>query len=107
MRAFAPGLLAAALLLGGQPVALADCECRANGRLYRHGELACLRLPTGDQLARCDMVLNNSAWKKVRDGCPEANAGDIDRRIDGKTGGWLPIPGGEDEASPAAVTASG
>jgi len=74
MRAYALGLLSAALLICGQSIAAADCECRANGRLYRHGEIACLRLPTGDLLARCDMVLNNSAWKKVRDGCPEAKA---------------------------------
>lgn len=75
MRMFAPGLLSVALLVFEPAVASADCECRANGRLYRHGEIACLRLPTGDLLARCDMVLNNSAWKKVRDGCPEADAG--------------------------------
>lgn len=92
MRSLAPGLLSAALLLGGQTVAAADCECRANGRLYRHGELACLRLPTGDQLARCDMVLNNSAWKKVRDGCPEASAGDA----------GSPIGDGMDAATPPA-----
>ncbi len=103
MRAFAPGLLSAALLLGGQAVALADCECRANGRLYRHGELACLRLPTGDQLARCDMVLNNSAWKKVRDGCPEASVGDAGSRIDDGTDGPM-LPAGSDEApSPQAA----
>lgn len=95
MRAFAPGLLSAALLLGGQAVAQADCECRANGRLYRHGELACLRLPTGDQLARCDMVLNNSAWKKVSDGCPEASAGDIDLPVEDDAGGLRPAPGTE------------
>lgn len=97
MRSFAPGLLSAALILGGQTVAAADCECRANGRLYRHGELACLRLPTGDQLARCDMVLNNSAWKKVSDDCPEASAGDPGSPIEGDAGATS-RPAGSDEA---------
>lgn len=72
MPALAIALFSAALLLSGQQAALADCKCRANGRLYGHGELACLRLTTGDQLARCDKVLNNPSWKKLRDGCPEA-----------------------------------
>ncbi|WP_274629238.1 hypothetical protein [Arvimicrobium flavum] len=54
--------------------AAADCKCRANGKLFHHGEVACLSLPTGQQLARCDMVLNNSSWQKVQDGCPEAAA---------------------------------
>lgn len=94
MRSFAPGLLATALLFGGHGVAAADCECRANGRLYRHGELACLRLPTGDHLARCDMVLNNSAWLKVQDGCPEAAAGDADSPVDVGVDGARAHPAG-------------
>lgn len=101
MRAFATGLLSAALLVSGQTVVLADCECRANGQLYRHGELACLRLPTGDQLARCDKVLNNSSWKKLRDGCPEAAAGGIDLRKGGALPGSQPSVDGHTH-SPAA-----
>jgi len=65
-------LLSAAMLASSPTVALADCQCLANGKVYHHGELACLKLPNGNQLARCDMVLNNSAWKKVSDGCPQA-----------------------------------
>ncbi|MFU0503749.1 hypothetical protein [Pseudaminobacter sp. NGMCC 1.201702] len=67
-------LLAIAMLASSHIAAVADCQCLANGRKYHHGEVACLKLPTGDQLARCDMVLNNSAWKKVSDGCPQAEA---------------------------------
>ena len=67
-------LLTIAMLASSHIAAIADCQCLANGRKYHHGEIACLKLPTGDQLARCDMVLNNSAWKKVADGCPQAGA---------------------------------
>lgn len=74
MRKDAAGLIAFAMLVASQGMAFADCQCLANGRRYHHGEVACLILPNGSQLARCDMVLNNSSWKKIRDGCPEAGA---------------------------------
>jgi hypothetical protein len=67
----ATGLLLLAALAPAP--AAADCQCRANGTTYHHGEIACLKLPSGDQLARCDMVLNNSSWKKLSDGCPQAS----------------------------------
>jgi len=54
------------------PPAMADCKCMANGRVFHHGEIACLRLPSGPQLAQCGMVLNNSSWIKLQDGCPVA-----------------------------------
>jgi hypothetical protein len=61
-------------MLAASPAAtFADCQCLANGRRYQHGEIACLTLPSGSHLAQCDMVLNNSSWKKIQDGCPEAN----------------------------------
>jgi hypothetical protein len=52
--------------------AFADCQCMANGRMFHHGEIACLHLPSGPQLAQCGMVLNNSSWIKLQDGCPVA-----------------------------------
>ena len=99
MRLFASGLAWAALLVLEPAVAMADCECRANGNRYRHGELACLRLPTGDYLARCDMVLNNPAWKKVRDSCPEASAGRSDRAIGAEEAVPMSRPPASDLAS--------
>jgi hypothetical protein len=57
--------------------AMADCQCRANGRSFEQGEVACLRLPNGTELARCGKELNNSSWKKVQDGCPSAAADPI------------------------------
>jgi hypothetical protein len=57
------------------PQVMADCKCVANGRAFHHGEIACLRLPSGPQLAQCGMVLNNSSWIKLQDGCPLAETG--------------------------------
>ncbi|HTV67035.1 MAG TPA: hypothetical protein VMF90_00720 [Rhizobiaceae bacterium] len=70
MKALA--LLTALAFVGLTLPAMADCKCRANGRVFSHGQVVCLKLPTGTQLARCGMVLNNSSWKKIQDGCPEA-----------------------------------
>ena len=43
--------------------------CQANGQVFEQGETACLDIPCAPQLARCGMVLNNSAWIKIQDGC--------------------------------------
>lgn len=67
-------LITLAALAASQVPAAADCQCRANGRQFQQGQLACLKLPDGTQLARCGMELNNSSWKKVQDGCPSAAA---------------------------------
>lgn len=67
-------LIALAALAASHVPARADCECRANGRQFQQGQLVCLKLPDGAQLARCGMELNNSSWKKVQDGCPSAAA---------------------------------
>ena len=71
MKTIAVGLVVLGASTFGQAPAAADCKCLANGRIFHHGEIACLSLPNGKQLAQCDMVLNNSSWKKLQDGCPE------------------------------------
>jgi hypothetical protein len=65
-------LIVFATLAASQAPANADCQCVANGSTFEQGQLACLKLPDGAQLARCGKELNNSSWKKVRDGCPSA-----------------------------------
>ena len=73
VRASLTGLiLAVAVAL---PAAAGDtCTCRANGTDYDEGTVVCLRIPQqGMQLMRCDRVLNNTSWKKVQDGCPQAS----------------------------------
>ena len=62
--------------------ATADCQCRANGRFFEQGQVICLNLPNGRQLARCGKELNNSSWKKVRDGCPSAAAAPSTHPVD-------------------------
>ena len=52
--------------------ALADCQCVAAGKKYGLGEVACLKLPNGNRLARCGMVLNNSSWTPLQEACPYA-----------------------------------
>jgi hypothetical protein len=66
-------LIVVALADSPEPT-MANCQCRANGREFEQGQVACLRLPSGTELARCGMELNNSSWKKIQDGCPSASA---------------------------------
>jgi hypothetical protein len=77
--AMAIGLFFPALLWAS--AAMADCKCMANGRVFHHGEIACLRLPSGPQLAQCGMVLNNSSWIKLQDGCPLAETRAIQFKV--------------------------
>lgn len=49
------------------------CTCRnRDGSKYELGQVACLRVDGGTYLARCEMNLNVTTWKKLRDGCPTA-----------------------------------
>lgn len=47
-----------------------ECTCRYNGDNYRIGEMACIR----GELARCDMVTNNTSWTVIGDSCPVVRA---------------------------------
>ncbi len=60
-------MLLSSLILA-QP-ATAECRCVANGARYAEGEQACLKMPDGPQLARCEKVLNNSSWKLLDQDC--------------------------------------
>ncbi|RRI02365.1 hypothetical protein EH240_12965 [Mesorhizobium tamadayense] len=62
-----------ALVLAAPALALAAPECLANGKSFKIGEMACLTVAGESHLARCDMVLNNTSWTKVKDGCPGEN----------------------------------
>lgn len=74
-------LASLAMLLVATPVLAGengDCTCRLDGKDIAEGQTACLSLPTGQVLARCEMVLNNTAWKTIQKGCPSASAvGDV------------------------------
>jgi len=50
------------------------CTCRnRDGSKYELGQTACLRVDGNAYLARCEMNLNVTTWKKLRDGCPTAS----------------------------------
>ncbi len=46
------------------------CSCRYAGTKFTVGTVTCLHTPKGARLARCDMVLNNTSWTFLKDGCP-------------------------------------
>ncbi|WP_026187425.1 hypothetical protein [Ensifer sp. BR816] len=49
------------------------CTCRnRDGTKYELGQIACIRVGGISYMARCEMDLNVTTWKKVRDGCPTA-----------------------------------
>lgn len=64
-------LFIAAMMLGSatEAPAAAGPTCHANGLVFGQGQVVCLDIPCAPQLARCGMVLNNSAWIKIQDGC--------------------------------------
>ena len=43
--------------------------CQANGEFFDKGETACLNVSGAPRPARCDTVLNNSAWKLLNGTC--------------------------------------
>jgi hypothetical protein len=47
-----------------------NCTCRANGTTFEIGQIACITLPSGQRLAQCGMVLNNTSWKILSGSCP-------------------------------------
>ncbi|MGN6548654.1 MAG: hypothetical protein ACTHJ3_01985 [Pararhizobium sp.] len=50
------------------------CFCLTGGVRVAEGQVACIRAGTAEAaLARCERVLNNTSWTKLRDGCPQSN----------------------------------
>lgn len=51
----------------------ARCTCRnRDGSKLELGQTVCIRVGDVSYLARCEMDLNVTTWRKLRDGCPEA-----------------------------------
>ena len=59
-----------ALALTAPTPSLAAPTCLANGKSFNVGQTACLTLNGESHLARCDMVLNNTSWTRIKDECP-------------------------------------
>ena len=60
-------ILAAAVAWAAPALAGKNCVCKANGRDFHEGDVTCIM----GYLARCEMFLNNTTWKKIADNCPE------------------------------------
>ncbi|CAN7428772.1 hypothetical protein LJR235_002712 [Pararhizobium sp. LjRoot235] len=49
------------------------CTCRdRDGSKLELGQTTCIRIGNVAYLARCEMALNVTTWRKLQDGCPEA-----------------------------------
>ena len=57
------------------------CRCRFQGSAFRLGDTVCMNTHLGVQLARCDLVLNNTSWVPI--GTPCTMSG-IPRRLAGR-----------------------
>jgi hypothetical protein len=76
----APAALMMALVAAGPFPAIssaasphAACTCRTkDGSRRELGQTVCIRIGDAAYLARCEMDLNVTTWKKLKDGCPEA-----------------------------------
>jgi hypothetical protein len=49
--------------------ALAAPQCLAHGTSFEIGQSGCITLSGKSYLARCDLVLNNTSWTKMQEGC--------------------------------------
>ncbi|MHA6643394.1 hypothetical protein [Mesorhizobium sp. A623] len=88
----------AAVFLAPAPASAAP-KCLANGQSFAIGQTACLSVSGKDHLARCEIVLNNTSWTKLHEGCVPGNS-------DALQGKEKPAPEpaqpGEKPAEPAA-----
>ncbi|WEZ83734.1 hypothetical protein P6U16_02715 [Rhizobium sp. 32-5/1] len=51
----------------------ANCTCRnRDGSKHEIGETVCIRAGDTAYLARCEMDLNVTTWRRLQDGCPTA-----------------------------------
>lgn len=64
--------LAAASFAAQPALSDPDCTCRGNGKDIPEGQTVCLKTASGNRLARCERVLNNTSWKMLDEECPVA-----------------------------------
>ncbi|NNF77173.1 MAG: hypothetical protein HKN05_04005 [Rhizobiales bacterium] len=63
-------IISALLLAACTSTAVAgpNCTCRFQGENFQIGEVACIL----GQLKQCEMKLNNTSWRTLSEGCPQA-----------------------------------
>jgi hypothetical protein len=49
-------------MISGATGEVIPCRCRFRGNAYRLGDTVCMSTHLGVQLARCDLMLNNTSW---------------------------------------------
>ena len=70
---FGFGAALSSLICASGAIADQHCYCRtATGEHVEVGNVACLKTNNGSQEARCEMVLNNTAWIFTGKPCPLA-----------------------------------
>jgi hypothetical protein len=62
----------ATMLLAFPEPASAGRHCLYQGKIFRQGDVTCIRVDGKTRLARCEMLLNNATWNFFQDGCPTA-----------------------------------
>ena len=45
------------------------CQCRSKEGKVDEGTVMCMSTSSGERLMRCEMVLNNTAWVPIANGC--------------------------------------
>ncbi len=63
-------LVAGIALISSSALAGIDCTCRYKGVDIPEGQTICMQLPSGNMLATCGRVLNNTSWKMIQKECP-------------------------------------
>ncbi len=63
-------LISAVLFIACATAATAgpNCTCRYKGENFQIGEVACIL----GELKQCEMALNNTSWRTLSEGCPQA-----------------------------------
>lgn len=72
MKPVAVSFLLAAIPAGASVLAAEpdDCSCLGKGgQTYSLGQVTCLQVDNHDFLARCEMNLNVTSWRKLNNGC--------------------------------------
>lgn len=50
-----------------------DCTCRYQGADFHEGETICANVSGKQVTMRCGRVLNNTSWKRMKEGCETNN----------------------------------
>ena len=59
------------MLITAVTVNAEECRCRSKHVVAFEGDVVCLSTANGWQLARCEKVLNNTAWKFLSKPCAQ------------------------------------